>query len=865
MSKANIDNFNSKLRELRGKLFDYLLEHGIDATHGKKILCLNPDHDDKHPSMSAFDTSDGTPALHCFSCGWSADVFMAAHALENKPVVGPGFIQDNVRYLAEKYEVEVPLKTLTEEDLYEMNTYQAYQAAAEYITNSNFLAHHIEELTNRGWSADFISKFNVGCCPSYADFRNHMKSYGFAGKFLDDIDLGNEKIFNPNNLIFTVHDEYGKPVGFAARNLKFDGVRDSEGNLLNGSKFNNTKTTNIKCNIYRKSERLYLLHKARKHSPPLFIFEGYGDALTAQGAGLENACAIGALELSEHHLNTCRKNGCYDVVICLDSDDAGQEKARRLLDDILKNVHDIRIRFIFLPDKEIELEDGTIGYEKVDPDIFIRENGAESFLELPKIEPFVWRLQEFEKEGDVDAEAICSLMIPIILMEPNSIKREKMIRELSAYTDYSEKVIREELDRLKSSDQAKIQEAKSAIIDNLMASLKSKKDSPALLLQRAQDDLYSVDKEHNAGELEIDNLVSEALAIKEYTENKELHTGLKMGEFFKTMEVALAGDLRGKFIITGGTGNTGKTSMYANLMWYLPQFNDDIITIMFTIDDSKKEFVPRMMTLDMAQRAYDNGNMDLFELIEINKVAQPFLYEDNPEYPALEQERNISWRKYVELVSSGRMIIRDAEDGKTIDYINTVIKDTANKNPDKRIIAFVDNFHLIELPGYEDGRVKYKNLSHNLKGMCTKYDATICATAEYTKIAPGIKPSNNNLAETVALEYDGNVIFHLYSDLHSVREKSNKFFWSEDGEKQYGIIEQDFGKNKVNSFKGTVYYKFWSDKAFYKEISRQEAMDIEKANAESRSGVSDDDDGPLNTFGENEVPDYGNNKFSTTI
>ena len=79
------------------------------------------------------------------------------------------------------------------------------------------------------------------------------------------------------------------------------------------------------------------------------------------------------------------------------------------------------------------------------------------------------------------------------------------------------------------------------------------------------------------------------------------------------------------------------------------------------------------------------------------------------------------------------------------------------------------------------------------------------------------------------------------------------------------IIEQDFGKNKVNSFKGTVYYKFWSDKAFYKEISRQEALDIEKANAESRSGVSDDDDGPLNTFGENEVPDYGNNKFTQTI
>lgn len=563
MAEANIDNFNKKLLDIRMKLPDYLLEHGLDVTNGRKILCINPDHDDSHPSMSTFDTKEGNPALHCFSCGFSADIFMAAHVLENRPVMGPGFINDNVRFLGEKFDIDVPIKALSEEEIYEMQTYQAYQAAANYISNCEFGEAQKAELNKRGWDEKFAKKLQIGTCTDFTEFRQTMKNYGFSAKFLDDVDLGNDKIFSPNNLIFTVHDDNGRPVGFAARNLKFDGTKDDNGKLIHGSKFNNTKTTNLKCNIYRKSERLYLLHKAKKKSPPLYVFEGYGDGVTAQQAGLENACAIGALELSEHHLNSCRRNGCYDVVICLDSDEAGMAKARRLLDEVLQSVHDIRIRFIFLPDKEvIDAETNEVTYEKVDPDIFIRERGLKEFLELPKVEPFTWRLQEFEKEDDADAETICFSMIPIILTEPSAIKREKMIRELSAHTGYSEKVIREELEKLRDSDEARIAGAKSAIIDDLMSSLKAKKDSPDILIQRAQDKLYNVEKEHSAGGLETNNLVNDVLSIKQYSENRELHVGLNMGPHFETLAVALAGDLRGKFVITGGTGNTGLEVAY---------------------------------------------------------------------------------------------------------------------------------------------------------------------------------------------------------------------------------------------------------------------------------------------------------------
>ena len=43
-----------------------------------------------------------------------------------------------------------------------------------------------------------------------------VNTYGFDRTFLNAVDLDNQKIFAPHCLIFTVWDEHGQPVGFAA-------------------------------------------------------------------------------------------------------------------------------------------------------------------------------------------------------------------------------------------------------------------------------------------------------------------------------------------------------------------------------------------------------------------------------------------------------------------------------------------------------------------------------------------------------------------------------------------------------------------------------------------------------------------------
>lgn len=725
MSLVKVDNLEKELAKVKPFLEEYLVDQGYDCRNNKSFCCINPEHDDKNPSMSIFYPSEDAPMAHCFSCLYSADIFTAAHAIEDKPLVGPGFVSDNLIYLAEKFEVEVNTRAFTEEEIYELNTYEAYKAAANYIQNSPFSEKALEEINFRSWDVDFLKSHKVGCCDDYTQMRNTLKASGFAARFLDEIDLGNNKIFSPDNLIFTVADDFGRPVGFAARNLNYDGVRDdANGRLINGSKFTNTKTTGTKCNIYRKSERLYLLDVAKDHTPPLYIVEGYGDAISLHNAGLVNCVAIGSLELSEHHLNTCRRNGIYDVIICLDADDSGEKKARSLLDEVLVNVHDMKIRFIFLPFGE--------NGEKADPDSYVRQHGLESFVSLPKVEPFEWRLQEFCKE-ETDGEVVCFKMIPIVANEPSPIRRESMIRELSEHTGFSEEVIKKEINKILESEEIQCQKRKDAVISTLKFSLDNNTESYETVLQTAIDGLYQLEREKAGGVLTPYNLLTDIRSIKDYEENEELHDYIDFGDNFSTLSDAFSGDIRQKVILLGGIANTGKTSKISNMAWNLAKDNADILSVVLTIDDSARDFVPRLVTYDIAKRTYSD-NRSLFDRLFINRISAPFRFKHMPDYDEMMAERERSFKTLFDMTREEKLIVLDSTHGRSVEFLRATVRQLRERHSDKRIMIFLDNFHILDTSGTAEGREKYKSLSKALKNIAVDQDCTVVSTVEYTKL-----------------------------------------------------------------------------------------------------------------------------------
>ena len=59
-------------------------------------------------------------------------------------------------------------------------------------------------------------------------------------------------------------------------------------------------------------------------------------------------------------------------------------------------------------------------------------------------------------------------------------------------------------------------------------------------------------------------------------------------------------------------------------------------------------------------------------------------------------------------------------------------------------------------------------------------------------------------------------------------------------------------KNKINSFKGSIYYKFYPDKAFYSEITEHELMALQNANMhaqmQQQMEMEEDQYGATNRF-----------------
>ena len=172
----------------------------------------------------------------------------------------------------------------------------------------------------------------------------------------------------------------------------------------------------------------------------LYIVEGQPDSISFHYHGYDNFVSLSGVSMGVSHFELLRRYGIYDVVICLDNDLPGQKAAEALIETVLKHVTDIRVRFVFLP-----TEDG----QKIDPDIIARNGKFNQFFDLPKINPFDFMLNSIISSLDeTDPELICNKVLPTIVNDPSSIRRETMISTLSLSTGISEKALKDEVKRI---------------------------------------------------------------------------------------------------------------------------------------------------------------------------------------------------------------------------------------------------------------------------------------------------------------------------------------------------------------------------------------------------------------------------------
>ena len=393
---------------------------------GVNMIGLCPFHNEKTPSFSV---NAAKGIFKCFGCGVGGDAVSFVMKHEKYSYV------EALRYLANKYNIDIKEEEQTPSQIQELNEREALHAvttfAKDYYSKTLTESEEGKSLgltyfKERGFYLKTIEKFQLGYAPQNKDaLTQHALKNGYtietlvnAGLTIIKEDFKFDRF--RGRVIFPIHNHSGKAVGFGGRIL-------SSIEAANTAKYINSPETAI----YHKSDVLYGLYfsKAAIHKDDkCLLVEGYTDVISLHQAGIENVVSSSGTSLTVGQIKLIRRL-TSNITIVYDGDNAGIKAALRGISMILQE--DMNVRIVLLPQGE-------------DPDSFARNNTKEDCLTYIETheESFIQfktnlLLKETENDPIKKAQLIKDIAGDIALIK-DLMMRALFIKECSGLLDVSE-------------------------------------------------------------------------------------------------------------------------------------------------------------------------------------------------------------------------------------------------------------------------------------------------------------------------------------------------------------------------------------------------------------------------------------------
>lgn len=224
--------------------------------------------------------------------------------------------------------------------------------------------------------------------------------------------------------------------------------------------------------------------------------------------------------------------------------------------------------------------------------------------------------------------------------------------------------------------------------------------------------------------------------------------------------------------------NIGKTAIFTNLALDLLETNSDVSVMYFSLDDSRRYTAYRFLSI--------------LSQLHINKIQKPQIDPFN--YNKIVEARD----KFLNLVDSGRLMVKDLGDITHIDHLQTEITEFSNL---KKLVVFIDGLYNLEVNVSSNQGIRIENIerAQKVKEIVDTFKIPLLSTGELRKKMKNegkkTKPTINDLMETGKYAYNANVVW-LLSQLSS-QPITN-----------IDTLALDFAKNKLSDFKGEQYLLF---------------------------------------------------------
>jgi len=401
---------------------------------GANWVALCPFHKEKSPS---FNVNPQRQIFHCFGCHKGGDVFTFVKEYENI-----GFM-DAVRRLAERAKIPIEFEKGAPDQqtrhikeqllqLHEQLT-QRWQTA---LTNDAAGQIARDYLAQRGVSEEAVKLFRLGYAPDlWDDTVNWAKNKGHELPLVEKAGLilrkeGSDHYYDRfrGRLIFPICDEQGRVIAFSGRVLAGDEKT---------AKYVNSPETLI----FTKSKVFFGLDKSKRavlDAGFALVCEGQLDLIACFMAGVQHVVAPQGTAFTADHARIIKRY-VDEVVLCFDSDEAGQMAAVRSLDSLLASGLAIRVAVIPAPH---------------DPDSFIKEFGADAFRKLVEGADgfFDYLLKRLCTTSDVTTDkgrlAVLRGMAEAVLKTGNVVLIDKYAQKTALRLGVSPDAVRAEFKRI---------------------------------------------------------------------------------------------------------------------------------------------------------------------------------------------------------------------------------------------------------------------------------------------------------------------------------------------------------------------------------------------------------------------------------
>ena len=410
-----------------------------------------PFHSERTPSFTVF---TATKSFYCFGCGAGGDVISFIMRAENMDYI------DALKHLADRAGISIPDDGREEErGVPRKRLYQLNLDAARFFRECLFDPQYGKEAMAylkdaRQLDGVTIKHFGLGFAPnSFNALTKKMRSLGYTDEELIAAFLckrsektGNLFDLYRNRVIFPIIDTSGNVVAFGGRVMD-----DSLPKYLNSSD----------TPVFKKSRHLFALNYARKHcTERMILCEGYMDVIALHAAGFENAVATLGTAITSEQARIFAKY-TKKVVICYDSDKAGQSaatKAMRLLGEVGLDVRVIKLN------------------GAKDPDEYIKKFGKESFAKCldDSKTGFEFRMEKILGEHDIglaDEKIKASMEICMLIADVNNnVERDVYIQRAASVLEVSVDSVRNDVGRIRNKRKREAQKKQS---QDVMLSIKN--------------------------------------------------------------------------------------------------------------------------------------------------------------------------------------------------------------------------------------------------------------------------------------------------------------------------------------------------------------------------------------------------------